>query len=66
MRPICRRNIWRCPKKYKKEKAFSRTAIGILIFLLAVMAVVFVNLLLHRREADRDHLDQDDTMDDGV
>ena len=31
-------------EKYKKEKAFSRTAIGILIFLLAVMAVVLVNL----------------------
>ena len=53
-------------EKYKKEKAFSRTAIGILIFLLAVMAVVLVNLLLHRREADRDDLDEDDTMDDGV
>ena len=53
-------------EKYKKEKAFSRSAIGILIFLLAVMAVVLVNLLLHRREADRDDLDEDDTMDDGV
>ncbi len=30
------------------------------------MAVVLVNLLLHRREADRDDLDEDDTMDDGV
>lgn len=28
--------------------------------------MVLVNLLLHRREADRDDLDEDDTMDDGV
>ena len=40
-------------EKYKKEKAFSRTAIGVLIFLLAVMAVVLINLLLHRRGGDR-------------
>ena len=34
-------------EKYKKEKAFSRTAIGILIFLLAVMAVVLAVSYTH-------------------
>ena len=52
-------------EKYKKEKAFSRTAIGVLIFLLAVMAVVLINLLLHRRGGDEEDLeDDDDIIDD--
>ena len=63
MWPICRRNILALSEKYKKEKAFSRTAIRHIenICLAAGMAVVLVNLLLHRREADRDDLDEDDT-----
>ncbi len=51
-------------EKYKKEKAFSRTAIGVLIFLLAVMAVVLINLLLHRRGDDEEDLEDDDDIDD--
>lgn len=52
-------------EKYKKERAFSRTAIGVLIFLLAVMAVVLINLLLHRRGGDEEDLeDDDDIIDD--
>lgn len=54
-------------EKYKKEKAFSRTAIGVLIFLLAVMAVVLINLLLHRRGGDEEDLeDDDDIIDDAA
>lgn len=51
-------------EKYKKEKAFSRTAIGVLIFLLAVMAVILINLLLHRRGDDEEDLEDDDDIDD--
>ena len=51
-------------EQYKKEKAFSRTAIGVLIFLLAVMAVVLINLLLHRRGDDEEDLEDDDDIDD--
>lgn len=54
-------------EKYKKEKAFSRTAIGVLIFLLAVMAVVLINLLLHRvhrRGDDEEDLEDDDDIND--
>ena len=54
-------------EKYKKERAFSRTAIGVLIFLLAVMAVVLINLLLHRRGDDEEDLeDDDDIIDDAA
>lgn len=54
-------------EKYKKERAFSRTAIGVLIFLLAVMAVVLINLLLHRRGGDEEDLeDDDDIIDDAA
>lgn len=51
-------------EKYKKEKAFSRTAIGVLIFFLAVMAVILINLLLHRRGDDEEDLEDDDDIDD--
>lgn len=59
-------------EKYKKEKAFARNAIGILIFIAAVFFVVIINLLLQRRRSgdisddfeDEEAFDEDD-FDDG-
>lgn len=51
-------------EKYKKEKAFSRNVIGALIFLAAVLLVVIINLLLHRRKRGDEWEDFDDEEED--
>ena len=43
----------------KKEKSFSRTAIGVLIFIIAVLIVIIINLLLRRRDDVNDADDED-------
>ena len=44
----------------KKEKSFSRTTIGVLIFIIAILIVIIINLLLRRR----DGMDYEDDRDD--
>ncbi|MBO5524464.1 MAG: cadherin-like beta sandwich domain-containing protein, partial [Roseburia sp.] len=44
----------------KKEKSFSRTTIGVLIFIIAVLIVIIINLLLRRRDDMDDEDDGDD------
>ena len=44
----------------KKEKSFSRTTIGVLIFIIAILIVIIINLLLRRR----DGMDYEDDGDD--
>ncbi len=48
-------------EKYTQEKAFARNAIAVLVFILAVLAIVILNLLIHRfRRQDTDEWDTDE------
>lgn len=48
----------------KKEKSFSRTTIGVLIFIIAVLIIIIINLILQRRgdNEDFDDYDEEETM----
>lgn len=44
----------------KKEKSFSRTTIGVLIFIIAVLIIIIINLILQRRGDNEDFDDYDE------
>lgn len=62
-------------EQYKQEKAFARNVIAIVVFIAAVLLVIIINLLIHRRESgdafdDGDYADafddeDSDAFDDG-
>lgn len=57
-------------EKYAAEKAFARNMMAVLVFLIAVLVIVIINLLVHRfrkREADEffeDELETDELIED--
>ena len=46
----------------KKEKSFSRTAIGVLIFIVAVLIIIIINLILQRRGDSEDFDDYEEEI----
>lgn len=52
-------------EKYNKEKAFARNMIAVLIFIIAVLAVVIINLLLHGTKKKNDGFPGSFDDDDG-
>ena len=47
-------------QKFSEEKSFSRNVIGILIFVLAVLVIVIINLLIHRFQKKEEFDDYDE------
>lgn len=53
-------------EKYKQERMFARTVIGILAFVIVLLVVGLINLLLYRlRKRENDDFSDDDDLDDG-
>ena len=52
-------------QRYTEEKAFSRNVMAVLVFILAVLVIVIINLLIHRfRKGNNDDFSEDDFADD--
>lgn len=54
-------------QRYTEEKAFSRNVMAVLVFILAVLVIVIINLLIHRFRGGNsdDFSDDDDEYEDG-
>lgn len=54
-------------QRYTEEKAFSRNVMAVLVFILAVLVIVIINLLIHRFRGGNsdDFSDDDDDYEDG-